>query len=81
MSDSTDRTLAAEREAPWDGDRWRSYCAAQDYVRSALPPRAPLLDLATCPHQSRALYPDKTICLQCEDTLTGKDAEPWGHLH
>lgn len=82
MSDYTDRTIAAEREAHYDGDRWRSYCAAQEYVRPALPPCATLLDPATCPHQSRAIYGGSlgVICLQCEATLTGKDAEPWGHL-
>lgn len=63
---SIERTLAAEREAHFDGDAWRSRCAAQDYVRRpVLPPRV-LQDPATCQHMSLASYADRVVCCQCE---------------
>lgn len=42
MSDYTDRTIAAERESHFDGDRWRSYCGESIRGPGPITPRAPL---------------------------------------
>lgn len=78
--------LALERSSYWDSDESRgSYQFKLDTFTDQHPPihsqARVLLDPTTCKHMSKAHYSDRAICLQCEATLTGKDAEFWGHLY
>lgn len=71
MNPTTDPTLAAEREAHFDGDRWRSYCDAQMSERTGVvvPSWWPL-NKATCPHERVAVYsPTYRVCGDCWKTL------------
>lgn len=68
MHDATHTIIAAEREAHFDGDAWRSYCDAQMRERTpALPPVA-RQPFETCAHRSRSLWWGGITCCDC-DTL------------
>lgn len=74
MTHPTDPTLAAEREAHFDGDAWRSYTDAQMYERRpALPPVAKR-PFETCAHRSRSLWWGGITCCHC-DTLIAEWVE------
>lgn len=66
---TTDLILAAEREAHFDGDAWRSFNAAHDYERRpALPPIAKQ-PFDICAHRSRSLWDGGITCCQCNTLI------------